>query len=252
MNKNIQVGLLTVVLWGSGWALAGQTSEWDVHDLSRPHAPVVTPGAGCSGAPSDAIVLFDGTDLSAWESCKEEGGDVAWNVKDEVLEVKPGAGDIRTRELFGSCQLHLEWCIPSGSKGVGQEGGNSGLFLMEMYEVQILNSFASTASYADGQAASVYGQNPPLVNVCRKLGEWQRYDLVFRAPVFEGEKVVKPAAVTVFQNGVLVQDHWELWGATATEPPAHYIPHAKKMPLRLQDHNNPIKFRNIWIRPLDD
>jgi len=233
-------------------AFAGQeVSQWAVHDRSRPHPPIVTPGKVDSAPPSDAIVLFDGQNLSEWKSCKDES-EAKWKVKDGYMEVVPKTGDIHTRQLFGSCQLHIEWCIPDpDANAKDQSHGNSGLFMMERYEIQILDSY-SNVTYADGQAGAVYGQNPPQVNVCKKPGQWQSYDVVFHAPVFKDDKVVKSAIITVFQNGVLVQDHWEIKGATYLKPPVRYVPHADKMPLRLQDHHNSMKFRNIWIRPLND
>lgn len=227
---------------------AQQAAEWAVHDESRPMAPVITPGQTNDAPPSDAIVLFDGKDLSAWKSIKD-GSDAKWKVQDGFMEVAPKAGDIETRQSFGSCQLHIEWQTPEGAEGTSQKRSNSGVFLMNKYEVQVLDSY-DNKTYADGQAAAIYGQKPPLVNACRKPGQWQTYDIVFHAPVFEGDKVVKPGTITVFHNGVLVQDHWEIQGTTFHKTRSQYEPHADKMPLKLQDHSNPIRFRNIWIRPL--
>jgi len=250
MKKVIQKSLLILVVFAIVASAAQQVTQWGVHDSSRPRPPIVTPGEIDSVPPSDAIVLFDGTDFSEWKSCND-GGEAKWKVKDGYMEVVPKTGDIHTRQLFGSCQLHIEWCTPEIVKGNGQGCGNSGLFLMERYELQILDSY-NNVTYADGQAGAIYGQNPPQVNVCKKPGQWQTYDIIFHAPVFKDDKVVKSATITVFQNGVLVQDHWEIKGATYLKPPVRYEPHADKMPLRLQDHHNPMRFRNIWIRPLED
>ncbi len=229
---------------------AEQSYQWAVHDESRPVPPVVTPGQTDNDPPSDAIVLFDGSNLSAWKSLND-GGDAKWKVQDDFMEVVPKTGDIETRQSFGSCQLHIEWRTPDEVKGDGQGRGNSGVFLMGKYEVQVLDCY-DNVTYADGQAAAIYGQKPPLVNVCKKPGQWQTYDIIFHAPVFEADQVVKPAVVTVLQNGVLVQDHWQIEGTTFHKVRSHYEPHAKKLPLKLQDHGNPMRFRNIWIRPLDE
>jgi hypothetical protein len=229
---------------------AQQAKEWAVHDESRPMAPVITPGQTNDAPPSDAIVLFDGKDLSAWKSNKD-GSDAKWKVQDGFMEVAPKAGDIETRQSFGSCQLHIEWQTPEGAEGTSQKRSNSGIFLMSKYEVQVLDCYNNT-TYADGQAGALYGQKPPLVNACRKPGQWQTYDIVFHAPVFEGDKVVKPGTITVLHNGVLVQDHWQIQGTTFHKIKSSYEPHADKMPLKLQDHSNPIRFRNIWIRPLEN
>lgn len=232
-------------------AIAAQdVSQWGVHDESRPRPPVIDPGKTDDSPPSDAVVLFDGSDLSAWKSTKD-GEDAKWKVQDGYVEVAPKAGDIITRENFGSCQLHIEWCSPAEVKGNDQGRGNSGVFLMNLYEVQVLDSFENK-TYADGQAGAIYAQKPPLVNACRGPGQWQTYDIIFHAPVFEGETVAKPATITVLHNGVLIQDHWEIQGLTRWKTKAYYEPHADKLPLRLQDHGNPVRFRNIWIRPLDE
>ncbi|MCE5185458.1 MAG: DUF1080 domain-containing protein [Planctomycetaceae bacterium] len=239
---------LVILTVSVAWA-AEQPTQWAVHDPNRPMAPVVTPGQTPQDPPSDAVVLFEGKDLSAWSSLKD-GGDAKWKVADGYMEVAAKAGDIQTRQAFGSCQLHIEWRTPDQVKGDSQGRGNSGIFLMSKYEVQVLDTY-NNKTYADGQAGAIYGQKPPLVNVCRQPGQWQTYDIIFHAPKFEGEKVVRPATITVLQNGVLVQDHWEIKGSTFHKTPPKYEPHADKMPLKLQDHGNPTRFRNIWIRPLD-
>jgi hypothetical protein len=214
--------------------------RWRVHAADRPAPAVVTPGAGTT-APSDALVLFDGTSLAAWS-----GG--PWNLEEGALVVN-GKGDLATKESFGDCQLHLEWAAPSAPAGGSQERGNSGVFLMGRYEVQILDSF-DNRTYADGQAAALYGQFPPDANACRPPGAWQTYDIFFRAPRFEGENLQSPAVVTVVHNGVLVHHARELLGVTRHKQVAVYAPHAPMEPLVLQDHGNPVRFRNIWIRRL--
>lgn len=250
MKMHISVSLLFCLLAAVGCAVPQEEKQnWAVHDESRPRPQVVMPGSTDNDPPSDAIVLFDGTGLSAWKS-GNDGSDAKWKVQDGYIEVVPKTGDIESRQAFGSCQLHIEWRTPDQIKGDGQDRGNSGVFLMGKYEVQVLDTY-DNPTYADGQAAAVYGQKPPLVNVCKKPGQWQTYDIIFHAPVFEGVKVIKPATLTVFQNGVLVQDHWEIQGSTFHKIRAHYEPHAEKLPLKLQDHGNPMRFRNIWIRPLD-
>ncbi len=200
---------------------------------------VVTPGDGGS-PPSDAVVLFDGKDLSEFE-----GGN--WVVKDGVAMA--GDGDTHTKRSFGDYQLHLEFATPAKVEGDGQGRGNSGVYLASRYEVQILDSF-NNPTYPDGACAAIYKQWPPLVNACRKPGEWQTYDIVFQAPRFDGEKLVTSGYVTVLQNGVLVQNHAEILGNTAWSKGPAYEPHPVKQPILLQYHNNPVRFRNIWVREL--
>jgi len=213
--------------------------------------PAVTPGATPGSPPSDAIVLFDGSDLSQWASQKDSKAAAPWTVADSAMQVKPGTGGIQTRRAFGDVQLHIEWATPDLVKGEGQGRGNSGVFLMNTYEVQVLDSYENT-TYFHGQAGAVYKQHKPLVNASRKPGEWQTYDIVFRAPAFDEDgKLLKRATFTVFHNGVLVQDHVEVMGVTAHDRPPYYEKHAPKLPLSLQDHGDLVKFRNIWIRELD-
>lgn len=226
-------------------------SKWRVHDAERPRPAAVEPGTASTAElpgkpPADAIVLFDGKDLAQWTS---RGGDAKWKVEGGAMEVN-GTGDIETLEAFGDCQLHVEWAAPATVKGESQGRGNSGIYFMGRYEVQVLDSFENP-SYADGQAAALYGQTPPLVNACRKPGEWQSYDIVFEAPRFEGERLVRPVRVTVFHNGVLVQHAQEMIGASSHRTVAKYTPHAPTAPLRLQDHGNPVRYRNLWVRKLD-
>jgi hypothetical protein len=198
--------------------------------------------------PADAIVLFDGKDLSGWTTTK--GAPAEWLVRDGYMEVVKGKGSIRTTRGFGDCQLHVEWASPETPTGSGQDRGNSGVFLMEVYEVQVLDSYNSR-TYADGMAGAIYGQYPPLVNASRKPGEWQSHDIIFRAPRFdERGGLVAPATMTVFHNGILVQDNEELTGPTAHKARPPYKAHADRLPISLQDHSHPVRFRNIWIREL--
>jgi hypothetical protein len=228
-------------------ALPGQ--PWIVHDANRPYPPVVTPGDTCGAPPSDAVVLLDGTSLARWKSSK--GGDANWKLENGYMEAAPKAGNIVSRDEFGDCQLHIEWASPAEVKGESQGRGNSGVFLMGVYEVQVLDSY-NTPTYADGQAASIYGQFPPLVNATRKPGEWQVYDIVFEAPRFAADgKLEKPAYVTVLHNGVVVQHRREILGRGTHKQVATYARHGDKGPISLQDHGNPVRFRNIWVRPLD-
>jgi Domain of Unknown Function (DUF1080) len=215
-----------------------------VHDPLRPHPPLVTPAAQFGGAPSDAIVLFDGKDLSQWQS-----GPRSWKLADGYLEVAPGAGDLATKEKFGDVQLHVEWAVPVDIRGNSQNRGNSGIFLQGRYEVQVLDSYQNP-TYADGQAGALYGQWPPLANATRKPGEWQSYDIVFEAPQFQGGKLVKPAYATVFLNGVLLHNHKELMGPTVHRQLAKYAAQPAEDSLVLQDHQQPVRYRNIWIRRL--
>lgn len=228
-------------------------SEWRVHDPRRPQPRIVQPGT-CSTQetpgqpPSDAIVLFDGRDMSQWIG--RDGGEPKWKVADGAMKVVAKTGNIETRKHFGDCQLHVEWAAPAEVVGDSQGRGNSGVFLMGKYEIQVLDSY-DNITYADGHTAAIYGQYPPLVNSSRAPGEWQTYDIFFVAPRFEGEKLVSPAYVTVIHNGVLVHHHQAIQGPTLHKALASYaIPHAPTGPLMLQDHNDPVRYRNIWIRPL--
>jgi hypothetical protein len=225
-------------------------NKWRVHDVSRPRPQIITPAAVPGQPPSDAIVLFDGKDLSKWvTTLRGQTSEPKWKLDNGYVEVVDGAGSMTTKEKFGDVQLHVEWASPSEVKGKSQERGNSGIILMSKYEVQVLDSYENL-TYADGQAASIYGQYPPLVNASRKPGEWQTYDIFFEAPHFEGDKLSKPAYVTVVHNGVLVQNHREIVGDTPHARLGTYKPHAAEMPLTLQNHHAPVRYRNIWIRPL--
>jgi len=227
---------------------------WAVHDPNRPQPKVVTPGTFSSAQqpgrpPSDAVILFDGTDLSKWESANEGGGPAKWLVKDGSLQVEPKTGDIRTKAEFGDCQLHVEWAEAPDVQGSSQGRGNSGIFLMGLVEVQVLDSYHNI-TYADGHAASVYGVQPPLANALRPPGEFQVYDIIFRRPIFRDGKMVDPGYVTVFVNGVVAQDHAVLEGPTGHMKRTHPVPFPAAGPLKLQDHGNPVRFRDIWYRPL--
>jgi hypothetical protein len=225
--------------------------QFSIHDEARPMPPVVAPGPAGPPAPvpADATVLFGGTDLAAWSTAK--GTPAMWATRDGYMEVVKGTGAIRTKAAFGDCQLHVEWASPSPAVGVGQDRGNSGVFLMDTYEVQVLDSY-DTKTYADGMAAALYGQFPPLVNASRKPGEWQTYDIVFHRPRFDASgALVSPARMTVFHNGILVHDNDELTGPTAHKARPPYKAHADRMPISLQDHAHPVRFRNIWVRELE-
>ncbi len=224
-------------------------TDWPQHSMDRPRPPVVDPGPyiGSAPAPSDAIVLFDGSDLDEWRS----GDDAArWNIVDGAMVVVPGAGGIVTRRDFGDVQMHIEFSSPFPPVGEGQNRGNSGVFMMGQYEVQVLDSYRSD-TYPDGMAGGLYGQYPPLVNPARAAGEWNVYDIVFRAPRFRADGTVEsPARFTVFMNGVLVQDDQALVGPTSHGHRAPYAAHADRLPIGLQDHEHPVRFRNIWVREL--
>ncbi len=227
--------------------------KWKVHDAARPHPRKVTPGLPLlnEAPPSDAIVLFNGKDLSQWVRRSRTGGaeEPKWKIENGYMEITPRAGGIATREKFGDCQLHVEWMVPTGVEGAGQGRGNSGIEIMGRYEIQVLES-SENMTYADGQAASIYGQWPPLVNASRPQGEWNVYDIFFEAPRFDGDKLTKPGYVTVVHNGVLVHNHQEIIGAAVHRRVAKYTPHGPEEPLSLQDHGQTVRYRNIWIRRL--
>jgi hypothetical protein len=228
---------------------------WTQHDLSRPQPTVVSPGTGVPAEPpgqppSDAVVLFGGKDLGAWKGSKD-GAAAPWKVENGYFEVVKGTGGIETKQGFGDVQLHIEWMTPSPAKGEGQDRGNSGVFFGGgRYEIQVLDSYGNK-TYPDGQAGSLYGQYPPLVNACRPPGEWQAYDIVFEAPRFDAAGgVTKRARVTVFHNGVLVQHAMEFIGPATNKVRTPYSAHPERLPIGLQDHNHPVRFRNVWLREL--
>lgn len=222
------VGTLSAQEWKSG-------VEWQ-------EPPAITPGATDDAPPSDAIVLFDGTNMDAWENGEK------WLVKDGVAI--PRETSITSKQYFGDMQLHLEWSAPTEIHGEGQGRGNSGCYLMGLYEVQILDSFENL-TYFDGQAGSIYKQTAPLANAMRKPGEWNNYTVIFNAPRFKSNgDMVKPGYVTLIQNGVLMLNHFELEGPTSYTEAPHYKPHAETGPISLQFHNDPVRFRNIWVREI--
>jgi hypothetical protein len=235
-------------------------STWRVHDGTRPQPRIVTPGATFSQgapAPSDATVLFDGKDLSKWES--NQGGEAKWKVEESYTESVRGAGGIRTKDKFADFQLHVEFATPSPPRGNSQDRGNSGVLINGMYEVQVLDSF-NNKTYPDGQAGAIYGQTPPLVNACKPPGEWQTYDILFESPRWDANgQLVKKANVTVIQNGVVLHLKRELLGRTDgiggvphKELASYGTPHPPEVFIELQDHNNPVRYRNIWIRSMGE
>jgi 3-keto-disaccharide hydrolase len=252
----IRVHLLVLGLAGvaAANAPAQRPAAWPQHSLERPQPPVVDPGPfkGSAAPPSDAVVLFDGRKLEKWQSADGSGRPAKWKVASGYVEVVPGAGAIATIRPFGDVQLHAEWATPDPGRGEGQERGNSGIFFMGKYELQILDSYRN-ATYPDGQAGAIYGEFPPLVNATRPPGEWQSYDVLFHGPRFDAEgKLSRPARMTVLHNGVLVQDDVELLGPTANKQRLPYAPHPDRLPLTIQDHGALIRFRNVWIRELPD
>ena len=226
-------------------------ARWKAHDTTRPKPPMVKSAINLPvPPPSDAVVLFDGKDLSKWRG--RDGGPSKWVIKDGYMESVRGAGYIISRDSFGDIQLHLEFATPANVQGNSQGRGNSGVFLMDLYEVQVLDSY-DNPTYADGQASAIYGQYPPLVNASRKPGEWQAYDIIFRRPRFNPDGgLAKPARFTVLHNGVLVQDNVEAWGTTTWLQSFGYPTHADRLPLSFQDHGNPVRFRNVWLRELPE
>ena len=222
--------------------------EWkpELTEYYEPVPPVVTPGNG-TAPPSDAIVLFDGSDLSAWQ--KVRGGDAEWKIEGDVLTIAPGTGSIKTREQFGDVQLHIEWRAPMDYEGPGQDKGNSGVYLQDRYEIQVLDCH-DNETYVNGMTASVYKQYPPLVTACKPTGQWHTYDIIFRAPRFnEDGSLFKEATLTLLHNGVLVQDHVTIQGNTEYIGLPSYTAHGDGS-IILQDHGNPTSYRNIWLRKL--
>lgn len=252
--------LLATLLLGSTKLMSqapDTTTDPKLTEYYEPVPKVVTPGAANSNAPSDAIVLFNGKSLDSWVKVKDSSA-AAWTVADGAFTVKKGTGNIRTKQSFANYQLHIEWRIPKNITGSGQARGNSGIFLASYgsgdggYELQTLDSY-NNPTYVNGQAGSIYKQSPPLVNANRPPGVWQTYDVIWKAPVFDKDgKVQEPARVTVFMNGVLVQNNTEIKGGTTYRGKPVYVAHGPS-PIKLQDHGDksePISFRNIWIRPL--
>ena len=215
--------------------------EW-LSGIQWSQPQVICPGPP-GGPPSDAVVLFDGSDMSKWNNAEN------WKVDDGV--VTAGEGMVTSKDVFGDCQVHIEWMADEKAKGSGQGRSNSGVFLMGKYEVQVLDSYENE-TYYDGQCGAIYKQSPPLVNACRKPGQWQTYDVIWKAPQFQEGKLVSPAFVTVLHNGVVVQNHFQMEGDTPFHRPPAYEPHADKGPISLQYHGNPVRFRNIWVRELKE
>ena len=231
------------------FSLTSFSQKWEpeLTEIWEPVPPVVTPGIG-STAPSDAIILFDGTDLSLWED--KEGNPAQWLVEDSVLTIVPGTPGIRTKQHFGDVQLHIEWRTPPEARGEGQDRGNSGIYLQSRYELQVLDSYESP-TYPNGQAGSIYKQHAPLVNACLAPGEWQTYEIVFMAPRFNPDSTLyAPGTFTVFHNGILIQNHVALRGTIVFIGLPAYDYHDLKQSLFLQDHDHPVSYRNIWIREL--
>ncbi len=221
----------------------------EMTEFWEPAVKVITPARNVGDAPSDAIVLFDGNNFSEWIS-ERTGGDAPWIIRDGYFEVKPGTGDIKTKKIFSDCQLHIEWASPEKIVGTSQGRGNSGVFFHEMYEVQVLDNYQNR-TYANGQAGSLYKDTPPLVNPIRKTGEWNSYDIIFRSPRFKKDgRVDAPAEVTVIFNGVVVQNNTKLLGVTQYIGVHQYPAAHGDGSIKLQDHGNPVRFKNIWIRPL--
>ncbi len=238
--------LITSLLTGTFY-LSAQSKNPESTELWEPVPPVITPGEGTQ-PPSDAIVLFDGRSLDQWQNSKGEAA--SWTVSGGVLTVKPGTGNIQTKKPFGDCQLHIEFCEPAVITGDGQGRGNSGVFLQGLYEVQVLDCY-NNKTYSNGQTGSIYKQYIPLVNACKKPGEWQTYEIIFTAPRFsDNGRVIIPAYITVLHNGVLIQNHVALLGSTKFIGFPEYNNYNLKLPLALQDHGNLVSFRNIWIREL--
>jgi hypothetical protein len=229
---------------------------WHVHDPLRPHPKAVTPSGRPGGPPSDSVVLFDGHDLSKWTSARLGtatytigGAKAPWKIGDGYFEVVPGSGDLATKEEFGDVQVHVEWMERADVAGSSQNRGNSGIFLMGLYEVQVLDSYNSH-TYADGQAGAMYGQWPPLVNATKPPGQWQTYDIVFDSPRFQDGHLVRGASMTVFLNGVVLHNRKEEMGPTIYREVPHYTPGPQTGPIILQEHGAPVRFRNIWARRL--
>lgn len=234
-----------------------ETHPWSIHDMNRPQPPLVTPGTFSSAEqpgkpPSDAIVLFDGTAESIaknWEADKNGVEPTKWVAKDGAMQCVPGSGYVRTKSQWGDCQLHVEWSAPAKVEGNSQGRGNSGIFPMGQVEVQVLDNY-NNPTYADGFAGSVYGVNPPMANALRPPGEWQVYDIIFRRPVFKDGKLLDSGRLTVMLNGVVTQDATPLEGGGGHMGRSKDHPFPEKGPLKLQDHGNPVRYRNIWYRPL--
>lgn len=242
MKKKTFVSFAVVAMVVSWFGVAASAGEY-LTGIEWAEPAIIDPG-GPEKAPSDAVVVFDGTDLSQFDGAEK------WTVEDDAIIAGPGG--IRTKAVFGDCQVHIEWASAAEAKGSGQGRSNSGVFLMGKYEIQVLDSYVNK-TYFDGQCGAIYKQHPPLVNACRKPGEWQAYDIIWKAPRFDDEgKLVSPAFVTVLHNGVLIQNHFELVGDTPYNRAPAYKAHPEKGPISLQYHGNPVRFRNIWVREVKE
>lgn len=250
----MRIQILTFLLFFSFTAIFAQEEpmkmEPEMTEIWDPEVPVVMPGETPMDAPSDAIVLFDGTDLSReWTSA--DGSEPGWIVENGAVTVKKGEGIIKTKRVFGDCQLHIEWRAPSEVVGKSQGRGNSGVFFQERYEVQVLDNYENR-TYRNGQAGSIYKQHAPLVNASKKPGEWQTYDIIYTAPRWnEKGEYFTPPKFTVLHNGVLVQNNVEVRGPTVyIGVPEYAVEQHGEGSLTLQDHGNPVSYRNIWVREL--
>ena len=246
MNKKIFAAFFSCFSFSI--LIAQQTGDPKITEVWNPVPAKIAPGKTAADAPSDAIVLFNGKNGDAW---KHTNGDaLKWTIDSGFMMVKPGTGNISTKQGFGSCQLHIEWRAPYIVKGESQGRGNSGIFFMGKYELQVLDNY-NNRTYSNGQAGSMYKQRMPLVNACRPPGEWQSYDVIFTAPQFNADSTLRSAArVTVFHNGVLVQNNTELWGSTEYIGTPKYTMHSNRESIILQDHGDLVAYRNIWIREL--
>ena len=265
LSAALAAGAGTVVAWQGGQPapphegfedtpyLPGQ--PWRAHDIKRPLPRVITPGTASTQAeagkpPSDAVVLFDGKDLSKWVHVRD-GRETPprWTLRDGYAEVVDGTGDLVSKEKFGDAQYHVEWMAPPVVQSTGQGRGNSGVLIMSRYEIQVLDVY-NNPTYADGYTGAIYGQWPPLVAVPRPPGQWQVYDILFEAPRFENGKLVRPAYATVLLNGIVLHHHKEIMGRMVYRAVATYAPHAAEEPLALQEHHNPVRYRSVWVRRL--
>jgi hypothetical protein len=240
--------VFAALLLSSAISAQGRKGDPTLTEIWNPEPKVVAPGKTSQDAPADATVLFNGKDFSAWTG--KGGKQIEWTIADGAMTVKGGTGEITSKQGFGDCQLHIEWRTPSDVKGAGQGRGNSGIFLMGKYELQVLDSY-NNKTYSNGQAGSIYKQLVPLVNASKAPGEWQTYDIIFTAPRFAADgRLQSQARITVIHNGVLIQNNQAIWGGTEFIGIAEYKPHSMKEPLVLQDHGDAVSFRNIWIREL--
>ena len=242
MKKRTPVAAVTLAISALFLSTHARAEEY-LTGIEWAEPKVINPGPP-GGPPCDAVVLFDGTDMSHWNGAEK------WTVEDDAVIAGPGA--IQSKEVFGDCQVHVEWATDKEATGSGQGRSNSGVFLMGNYEVQVLDSYENT-TYFDGQCGAIYKQHPPLANACRKAGEWQTYDIIWKAPRFDDEgKLASPAFITVLHNGVVIQNHFELQGDTPYNRPPSYKAHPDRGPIGLQYHGNPVRFRNIWDREIKE